>query len=349
MVKGTISFFKLDDFGFYKKGKDLPEKGDFKEMVFKFHEWVENCTSYEDTCPFDGKKRTSNKSLFCLNTTVDNQTGDMVAVLWKTIGAQGGSVSGIDITASPNQSHIKTVEKAAKDIVFGEPMYYWFIPSLNTFASIRFANSVSDINLVKRYFRSFVNHFMECEGRHVTMEEKDGFSYKKVTFRDKNGDGLHFKFNASTFKHKMNEDRLDALRKRITHLVKRDYISATGSQGRDLWSKMTNGLPLISAPKTKDHRRVESVSEIQPSLEELRELLQIYENSNFGGWENIGVRVDDSERIIWLDEFSAREYIAMDYKRDNLPILTAEQLMIKLQSRRSDLIATIAKAAEKAA
>jgi hypothetical protein len=147
----------------------------------------------------------------------------------------------------------------------------------------------------------------------------------------------------------MNEDRLEALRRRITHLVKRDYISATGSQGRDLWSKITNGLPLISAPKAKDYRRVESVSEIQPSLKELRELLSIYENSNFGGWENIGVRVDDSDRIIWLDEFSAREYISLEYKRENLPILTAEQLMVKLLSRRSDLIATIAKAAEKVA
>ncbi|EAW26074.1 hypothetical protein ATW7_01150 [Alteromonadales bacterium TW-7] len=349
MVKGTISFFKLDDFGFYEKGKEIPEYSNFHEMVAKFHDWVEGCTSYEDTCPFDGKKRTTNKSLFCLNSTYDHNTGDVVLVLWKTIGSHGGSVNGIDITASPNQNYIKTVEKSSKDVVFGEPMYYWFIPTLNVFASIKLANSVADTNLVKRYFRSYVEHFMECKGRHVSMEEKDGLSYKKVTFSNEHGKGLHFKFHASTFKQKMNEDRLEALRKRITHLVKRDYISATGSQGRDLWSKMTNGLPLISAPKTKDNRKVETVSEIQPTLQELKELLHIYEQSNFGGWENIGVRVDDSDRIIWLNEFSAREYIALDYKRENLPVLTAEQLMIKILSKRDDLIATVTKAQEKAA
>nr|MDC2856958.1 hypothetical protein [Ningiella sp. W23] len=56
MVKGTISFFKLDDFGFYEKGKEIPEYSNFHEMVANFHDWVEGCTSYEDTCPFDGKR-----------------------------------------------------------------------------------------------------------------------------------------------------------------------------------------------------------------------------------------------------------------------------------------------------
>ncbi|WP_125784271.1 hypothetical protein [Pseudoalteromonas rubra] len=77
MIKGTVSFFKLEDFGFYKWGSELPENGCFKEMLINFNKWIEGCTSYEDTCPFDGKRRASNKSLFCLNTTCDSDTGDL--------------------------------------------------------------------------------------------------------------------------------------------------------------------------------------------------------------------------------------------------------------------------------
>ncbi|WP_125784638.1 hypothetical protein [Pseudoalteromonas rubra] len=272
--------------------------------------------------------------------------GDLVAVLWKTIGSHGDSVNGIDITSSPNQSRIKTVEKSTKGVVFGEPMYYWFIPSLEIFASIKFSNSVTDLSLIQRYFRAYVENYMECKGRSVSHEEKDGFTYKKVTFTAPDGSGLHFKFRASTFKQSMDESRLDSLRNRITHLVKRDYISATGEQGRDLWSRITNGLPLISAPKTRDYRKVESVSEIQPTVQELRELLSIYDGMNLGGWENIGVRVDDSDRIIWLNEFSAKDVITLDYKKDTLPVLTAEQLMIKIQSRRDDLLSIVEKSLE---
>lgn len=346
MIKGTISFYKLDYFGFYKRNDPIPTRSDMVELTTKFNDWISECTYLEDTCPFNARKNTTAKQTYCLNSTLDNDTGDLVVVLWRSLTGEGSSVQGVNLKSLPNQEEITTSNKGSKDVVFGEPMYYWFIPEYNMVAAIKLANSVTDNSLMERYFRAYVDHYMETEGRHVKEKTLNAYTYKEVVFKEQDNTLLSFRFATSKLKQQMDENRLKSIQERIVQLVKRDHIAASEKTDESVWSKFADNLPMISPPKTRDFRRVETIMDAEPSLEELKKLVEIYQNEFVNtdrAWDNIGFKVNDSDSIIWLDEFTVREYIEFNFTREKLPILTAEMLMLKIIRKRTMILSGLNK------
>jgi hypothetical protein len=346
MVKGSVTFFSLRQFGLYKTGQSEPTKSDFSGMLDSFFSWWEECVSVNDTCTFNGTTERSllRKKIYCRNATSNTDNGDYVIVLWKPSGTnENGNLAGIDLRANPSDGNIETVETKTENIAYGEPMYYWFIPELQIVASIKFPNSVTHSYLTESYFKSYVENIMPQEARIVEQRELNGHTFKQVKFVDpKDNRHMAFRFDMVQMNQEMNETLLLSKRNTITHMVKRDTIVASEDIDLSRWHSLMNSFPLISPPSARDFRKVEILTEVEPTEEQLRATLRLYQDEyshTAGEYSNIGFKLKDSEKIWWLDEHSAKEAIWFDMTREQIPVFSAERLMLNLTANRDDLLA----------
>ncbi len=158
--RGLITFFDLEQFGYYRMRKAQvvdPYDIDGSDILTRLNSWLIG-KKFQNTVPW-GAGNAFHK-LYCQSYCLSADNDDFIIVLVKSVGAENGGVKGFKIDASVDMDSNGTVASAdglnAKDVAWGQVMYYWFIPSEGKVASIRFPDSVCDINSLSKYVREWV-------------------------------------------------------------------------------------------------------------------------------------------------------------------------------------------------
>mgnify|MGYP000308037557 CR=1 FL=1 len=164
MEKGSISFFKIEKCGYYRRhdGKWELIEGSLNETLAMVQGWVKG-RDFSQTIPWDVSATPGRKQIYCKSVYKNEETNDSVFVLWKKFGDETGDVSGILANSKVGEDKggsIKLDSKInGKDVIYGQPMYYWFIPEFNIIASIKFPHSPDekvDIVTVEQYWQLLI-------------------------------------------------------------------------------------------------------------------------------------------------------------------------------------------------
>lgn len=359
---GRITFFEVERLGFYQykdqEDKDSKSKRTIKqsiseaEILDNLFNWV-NGNSFENTLPLIDDERLK-KKVFCRNAYKCNDSGDYFFVLWKSELDGNGNIQGVDASASVSSSVsdiilLQSEQRGGKKYIWGKPCYYWYISSLNKFASIKFPHSDTDTYLFARYIRDYVNFRMEYSGRKVSDVKIDNASgrkikYQTVTFEaDDNSGRVKFLFDYKMFMKKANQESLRSRRSHITHTVIRDTIGANVSDSRAWWSKMMDSIPGFKSdkPNLRKQKEIELVLEGAPSEEEMEELYEFYEDGFTLGssWNNIGFKEGGrSSQPKWLDQYVLRETVSAPYSAAAKQHISAEVLAQLINAKRELLV-----------
>jgi hypothetical protein len=329
MADGLVTFFEFKDLGFFKRntdGEEYSEDLDLNSLLSNLKQWYEDRVDISDTLMWDSDTLgyAARKRIFIKSFEKNNDTGDYILVLWRAVG-NGDGVYGIPANTSLDDSALYNADDSTGDVnvIWGEPAYFWLIPELRAFATIKFSKSVSDTDSLNRFLSDFVK--LQSTLKQRTVEEKerpDGSKYLSISFPSQdNSMNLWFRCSSKMFTKATEQADLSAMARDITHFVKREKVSAR-IESHSTWERLFDGLPFVSATQTKETRNVEVIIEAKPTGQELRELFETYNDHYAGGidkWVNLGFKKEGAGRTVWLNEFVVKNFLSVpgDYDQSH--------------------------------
>ena len=333
MDSGLVTFFNVNKCGFYKitrsnkgNGKeknDVKVKGSLSESITLVSDWV-NGREFSQTIPWDVNTNPFKKKIYCKDVYKDDNSNEMLFVFCQAVNNDKGALNGFIEDAkigSDDKDVIKVSNKAkGKKLIYGEPMYYWFIPDSDLIVSIKFPHSVASTNEVCDYFKKCIDNFIPTENRNTTSrtqyhdKAKRDINIKSVNYRSDCGKySMTYQLQSALKELTIDDVSLDALAKEISHIIVRDTISGSkqneGSSSFGLYNKV-----MRKQEATLRQHHVEISSEVCINRDELAAIIDVFkeEQSVNAIWNDVGFRSNGEESVKWFDSYIDRKNIHLN-------------------------------------
>jgi len=355
MDKGIITFFDIDEVGFYTKNIDGHAdkiSGSLKETIGSLSEWVME-QNFTETIPWDVDKHDKRPPIYAKVAHTDPETNDTLFVFWYGNEDQEQSRKGIKASAKTgafqdDSVNLKDAVSKEKTIV-GNAMYYWFIPEYNLLATIDFPHSRLLSQDVFSYIRRCVNNKLDLSREDNDLvkvkeivENSEGL-YTSYYYKNKSDDKrLYFRFNAKMKYFSSSTIDLKKLARKITHIIVRDKVSYTpdNSMGNEL--KMLGALINTFKKKTKEvvRKPIEIIEERTVTEAELKELIDTsnVELDPNDDWIGMGFQTGTSDKPKFFKRFVHRPTIYIDPNFNMGNYYNPSHFMKVLLANRADLL-----------
>jgi hypothetical protein len=310
MSEGLVTFFEYKQLGFYQRNEDYCEPLSLSAMLNNLHTWYNGRSSLADTLLWDDQTPGygHRKKVYLKSIQHNPDTDDYMLILWRAVGS-GDGVYGIRSETPLNDGELINADDAVdgESVIWGEPAYYWFAPTLNIFASIKFKSSVSDSKMMNNYFRDFMQFHSTMKPR--VCEEKissKGIAYISTHFSSYvyPNINLWLRIESQQCTKLTDGADLEHIASEITHFVRREVISAeTELTG---WDRFCGNLPFVSSPHNRETRRIEVSMDASPTAKQLQEMLETYNerfSSRTDNWVNLGFKKEGVGGTVWLNSF----------------------------------------------
>ncbi|EDJ5874960.1 hypothetical protein LRM79_004640, partial [Salmonella enterica] len=174
MLTATITFYKIDEFGFYRRNKEkYPDRffGDVNSVFSDFSKWLAAQENLGSTCTFEVNKEEGGQNIFCKDYYKHEDGNEYLIILWNEMSNADNKILAMPKTAKIGSNGVKE-PKTEDDDIIGLPSYFWFIPDLELFAVVYFKHSVSNIKAMQQYIKEYCHALSGF----VTLDKK-GVSY----------------------------------------------------------------------------------------------------------------------------------------------------------------------------
>lgn len=354
MEQGLITFFDVSQCGFYRQRKEKAQElieGSLADTLSLVTKWLEG-REVEQTIPWDVETHPYRTKVYCKSMEYDPVTGDYLFIFWKKFGKDDGNINGVigdsKVGDGVTDSHIVKASVGGKKLILGQPMYYWFMPSLNLLASIKFPHSLSDTDDVVKFIKNCIDLRVSHPRKKTTESAipniKAGREIitKHVSYTSHDGSfSLVFKLKADMKELSIGDATLAELAKNISHLVVRETISTTKKVERnvvfEMWDKVTGNNERVSRSK-----QVEIISEESLTVSELKGILETYaeEHDPRSKWDNVGFKTDGRDAPTkWFDRYVERKKILIKKnEKINESYFPAKVIIGSLLKERKSLI-----------
>lgn len=359
MESGLISFFEIRECGFYriKQGKNELATGGVADSLHSIRSWLKD-KELENTLPWDKNSNISKTKIYCESSSFNKVTNDFLFVFWKDVGDDDGNVKGLLAKGAVSQSTTKAIkinkQSGGNDYIYGNPMYYWFIPEYNLIASIRLPNSLASLDSALDYIKKCTDYRIPRSHRKVSTNvhfnhfANKNIEAKSVNYRSED-DSYSMKFKITAHTKELSAYKVDAqnLAKKITHLVIRDTISTTRNEdkGMDSSIKLWNRIRGVQT-RHRMTKEVELIEDANLSAEELLGIISVYQQDiKSGGWNNIGFKTEGIKSTTkWFGKYVERQHITLspDQKQEDV-YYPANIVLQKLTDKRSQILSSYVK------
>jgi hypothetical protein len=341
-IGGYISFFKINKCGTYTFTKKGPFNFEPAEFLNALEIWREG-KDFENTLPWSPKK--NKPQLRLLNISHSPENGDYLLTFIKS--DQDSSSEQVGIVEGERKVIKRSDDHNGKKVTWGKPCYYWFIPSLDIIASIKFDHSRCDSKLLQDWVCSTVKARMEVPGAEKRTTENNyvQFVYSEETEsapQENKETKTQFLFDISIKSVKTKNTELQKLASEVTHIITRERIELIKPDNRPYLLKTLSKIPKIldrSADKqSKLNRMVEFRIEASPNVEDIKEIIEgcsLEISPDDREHTNVGF-MTRSGKVKWSDEYRLTKDISID--NGGQPIIPCDVLLKKLQSERTLII-----------
>ncbi|NMP32607.1 hypothetical protein HII17_13655 [Thalassotalea sp. M1531] len=310
MSEGIVTFFKHTNLGFYQIGADYHEPLEIEEILNSLTDWFNERDLLSETAPYKSKRR---KTVYLKDISKNDDTGDYLITLWKSLNANDGNVYGLRANESPNDNRlINADEQAEEEVIWGRPAYYWFIPSAGVFASIKFHESITDSDVLNKYIKDYIQFRSDINSPTIeTRTNKAGEEYETVYWDGPYGK-LWLRVDSRRYTKITENADLDLIARDITHFVKKEEIITHSEQDED-WTRYFKNLPYVSKAKSGSTRSINIVVDAKPTGKQLKAMMEKYHQdygTNKNKKSNLGFRKEGTgSQTYWLDEFVVKSVI----------------------------------------
>ncbi len=314
MAEGIVTFFQFNELGFYQRNSDYREDISIDDILDRVVTWHKGRDRISETAPIkNGNRRTTYLKAIDKN----EETGDYLITLWRSLIAHDGKVYGLRKgQAIDDDAIVNSDESGGDDVIWGLPAYYWFIPSLNIFASIKFPETVTDLDIMTHYIKDFVYYRSNINNPITeTRTDQNGNEYEAVYWKGPHGN-LSFRCDAKRFKKITHQADLELVASDITHFVKKETIQEEDEENKN-WTRYFEGLPYVPKNQKKPDRTILVTVDARPTGKELKKMIEAYaikyqSSDKDLKKSNLGFKTEgNNSQTIWLDEFIIKTTIDM--------------------------------------
>jgi hypothetical protein len=133
----TITFYSIDRCGYYETGQEKCKFGEIRETLEGLRTWVfSNNMQIGGTCTYDLQEGQNTYHTYCYDLIKDHSGDSYLLATWNEIPSVDGNVASINGGSPVKDAEVSLTELPAGNIP-GYASYFWFIPSLNSFATVR--------------------------------------------------------------------------------------------------------------------------------------------------------------------------------------------------------------------
>lgn len=165
-MQARITFYKINRCGLYTRSRNgtalQPKFLGTKELLADLSQWAIGKTLAHT----DVFKNSQNQGFCTYLADIKSSTHSTILVVWNQVPYTDAGVLSL-----PNNSTVGSIQQAdansiMADSIPGYPTYFWFIPSLNVFATICFSTIVNG----RAAMESYIKQFMKLYSQHVVKE-----------------------------------------------------------------------------------------------------------------------------------------------------------------------------------
>lgn len=340
IVTGHINYFSITECGLYKHGDNKSYGISLEETLKLVADWVKG-KPLADTLPWDAAgSRTGVSKCYCRDFYKDENSGEYVFVLWKSDTDAAGTLLGAQEDARTGEGKVVeyTNNFEGKKVIWGRPCYYWFVPSLNMVASLKFEHSVCDSTMMQEWFLRAITNKVRHESKLKETTQTGQIRFSFVEPKENSSLRMSYRFDVGLKSINTASAQLQQLASQITHIVKRETIRLdTPKDERAAWVKLFDGIEYLNTKPKAKIRQIELRAEARPTASELQKIIEAFakEARKNGDWDNVGFETAQGTTV-WVDRY--RLHGSLNINQEKFDVFSAAELHKRITERRGDIL-----------
>ncbi|SXD84464.1 hypothetical protein [Klebsiella variicola] len=334
MLTAKVKFYNINRCGYYKYSSKVPDLSNTSDVLLKLNDWASDGREFINTGTYKAEKDEDILNTYFCGLATDKRYGDHLLALWAEVPNDSGVVYGMPPLAKPGKVDMLTTGFDIDKAIPGFPCYFWFIPQLNVFASIKFEHSL----MGKGHLDNYLNGYLANKSPYRVFDEDNkviGFSVDGKKSNDSSK--LKPNFYAVGMKYDEVQAELISNLSKITKILKREKITYRAPDDRKIIERVFSGL-LKNAPDSTQERTLLHEMEFKPTETELKSIIKSYNSlENTSSIRNVGFKYSDG-RAIWLSGANVSFEIELNVRRKDNHIIPPGRLLSAIIKRRDELI-----------
>lgn len=334
MLEAKIQFFDINKFGFYLRGGERPVFGACSNTLENLNDWATDGRSFENTKCYEENNDSDILNTYFCGFDKNEITEDCVLVLWNEVANDNGVVYGMNPSSTPGDESMLTTDFGDVPAIPGAPSYFWFIPSINSFATIKFMHSVNGKGNLDRYLNGFMCNKSPCR---VLNSDGSVVGFSPNGQETNNSSKVYSKFSAKRKTNKPLEAELLSNLEIITKVVKKEVLQYAVESHRTPLENMFRGI-LDSTPTLTQDRDIIHELQFKPSESQLRSMFQKYSDLDSDSTiKNIGFVYNNGRRVM-LNSIDVNFTVDLIIQRESDKIISADRLLSAITRQREDIL-----------
>lgn len=328
-VPVTVTFYRIQRCGHYSGHDKVPALGGIERTLQDISTWsrglkLEQTKTYT---PADGA------SLPVYLADVGQAGKTWIITLWNETHGVDEKVPSLMANAGVGQASVILNEAKAGSIP-GFATYFWFIPALDVFATLRFVRPFTGQTGMQTYMSSFLEYFSSfC----VREPDPDG-EVNVVGYRDGAAGQvrqLYPRFRARIYTKPGNHDYVLKNADSIRRVVKKDVLKLSAREDLSMWQK-TLSLAGVTAKKTRKiaTARLECGIDVELDRKGVKTIIDEWVKS--GGADSgadYGFFMRGGQKEYWLAKSLARDQFTLDLDGVDPELIDKNRLLAQLNKQ----------------
>lgn len=343
MAQANIALYRITDVGLYKKNQEAPFFGDLSSFLSDILRWVKSGIPLSHTCPFGPDSPSdmtaeAENALYCYDML--QKDDDWIFIGWNRLTGANGSVP-VVVGDSPVGTAVIRDNTLKQNEIPGFPTYYWINTKENVLATIRLGNSGTGIDRFERYIKEFIEKLSRyvVVGKLSDADEDDQVikGYSDPNDPKKKVHSAYSRFRLKAMRKNELIEFIRASRDKIRKITKKNRLEASKRKGTGLFRRVLTAIGL-ERPELEDKAyRIRYEVEYTPTNEELDEIIQEWERSPMGRWDDTGFTFKGRTETYWLSASLARGEISLSGTGSQLRN-NGMQLLDAIVSKKSEIL-----------
>ncbi|MCR3951022.1 hypothetical protein [Aeromonas hydrophila] len=344
-----LSFYRIDECGYYNYGKEDPAFGTASQILKDIQKWsldksIENTKLYE---PADGSNYLST---YLLN--ISKYKDYWLLTTWNETPTTEAGVPSVLKTSKVSAPGV-IINDIKADSIPGYATYFWFLPDESMFASVRFRNrTLTGQPQMRKYIESALSFISSCVVL-ATKAEADG-THKILGYRDPSLGSTDLpkpqpqpRFNTSLAQKAGNRELIRQKANEISKIYRKETLQLKHMDKREWWQ---SALQRFGITAGSDYNRTDDVNikyEISPeslNLPIVNKIIKSWDDSEDtrSEWDDYGFGfVGSSTTPHWLSHSTLKASVELDVIWDNDEVINAENLLKQLNKRKALILKQI--------
>lgn len=334
--KVKITFYRIDQCGYYPARGNEPRFGCVEDMLIQLRSWGED-RQLIDTKISEADEEAEAMPGYLFGLTGNNDS--WLVTIWNGTPSTDGQTAAVVGTSEVGNAEV-VMNELPEGGIAGFATYFWFLPSLNVCATIRFQHPLAGQKTMQRYMESFLE---QCTSYVTFFADPDEDADVEIAgYRENEGDEpqhLSPRFRTSIYRQAGQHDMLIQEAFRITKVLRKTTLELDRPEELVNWQRILEQMNLRRRQEEAESVRVKYEINTSLSPEEVRELIDIWQEEHDRKWDDYGFKLRGDQKIHWLSNSLARKEYDFDVARDNSEVVNGEALLAILNRRRDEITA----------